>query len=175
MKVRRKILCQRCWSAQEDEEDGGGGGVVMQLSSVLVPLPFSRDKLAARLELAAACPACPATLSLCRVTCRAGALLPHGPCLPGQFCSLGEVWWRDAELVRSCLTSHFLGSANYQIEFHWNTLAEEVFFWTVPMAPQAYSLAPHLRSFFFFFLPFQSEVFCFSRWLFISALNVFKW
>lgn len=101
----------------------------MQLSSMLVPLQFSCAKLAACLELAAACPACPAPESLCRTNWGVGALLPLDAAWrgAGQCCSPGGVWWRDAELVRSCLTSYFLESANYQIKFHGNALVWEIF------------------------------------------------
>jgi len=52
---------------------------------------FSYDKLAACLELVAACPVCPATTSLRRASCHAGALLPMVAVGlgAGQF-SLGE-------------------------------------------------------------------------------------
>lgn len=100
---------------------------------------------------AAACPACPATESLCRA-----------------LCSPGWVWWAgqvmsDRLFWRRCYFSNRIslkctGLRNFLLGCPW--LLKDT--------------ALHcLQS--FLFLPFQSEVFCFSRRLYISAFNLFKW
>lgn len=103
-------------------------------------------------------------------------VLPALPVLPlshcaGQFC---VVWWPDAALLRWCWAGYFEGGVNFQIEIHWFKECTGLRNILLGYAHGSSRTLPCIASKVFLFLPFQSEMFCFSSCLYISAFNVFK-